>query len=127
MSETVGSGHLVSWESGFLMIGRSDAIIPMHAHYAIQIAFGAQPGRTTRDVLLGQLDEGRGDAERAAAGHRVACVDREVEHDLLELARVEQHRRQRPQVDLEPDVVAQGAGEDLADALDSSTDVDGHG
>jgi len=44
VSETVGSGHLVSWESGFLMIGRSDAIIPMHAHYAIQIAFGAQPG-----------------------------------------------------------------------------------
>ena len=44
MSEMVGSGHLVSWEGGFLMIGRSDAIIPMHAHYAIQIAFGAQPG-----------------------------------------------------------------------------------
>ena len=44
MSDTVGSGHLVSWEGGFLMIGRSDAIIPMHSHYAIQIAFGAQPG-----------------------------------------------------------------------------------
>ena len=44
MSDTVGSGHMVSWEGGFLMIGRSDAIIPMHAHYAIQIAFGAQPG-----------------------------------------------------------------------------------
>jgi AraC family transcriptional regulator len=44
VSDTVGSGHLVSWEGGFLMIGRSDAIIPMHAHYAIQIAFGAQRG-----------------------------------------------------------------------------------
>jgi AraC family transcriptional regulator len=44
VSDTVGSGHMVSWESGFLMIGRSDAIIPIHAHYAIQIAFGAQRG-----------------------------------------------------------------------------------
>ncbi|HEX7978641.1 MAG TPA: AraC family transcriptional regulator [Gemmatimonadaceae bacterium] len=44
MSDSVGSGHMVSWESGFLMIGRSTAIVPMHAHYAIQIAFGERRG-----------------------------------------------------------------------------------
>ncbi len=44
MSGTLGTGHFVSWEGGFLLIGRAMGVTPMHAHYAIQIAFGAEPG-----------------------------------------------------------------------------------
>src|SRR4051812_38315465 len=44
MSGTLGTGHFVSWEGGFLVIGRAMGVTPMHAHYAIQIAFGSEPG-----------------------------------------------------------------------------------
>ncbi len=40
-------GHFVSWDGGCLLIGRASgarAPVPMHAHYAIQIAFGVEPG-----------------------------------------------------------------------------------
>jgi AraC-like DNA-binding protein len=37
-------GHFVSWDGGCLLIGRAGGVIPVHAHYAIQIAFGASPG-----------------------------------------------------------------------------------
>jgi AraC family transcriptional regulator len=37
-------GHFVPWEGGCLLIGRAGGVIPVHAHYAIQIAFGAEPG-----------------------------------------------------------------------------------
>ena len=37
-------GHFVSWDDGCLLIGRGGGIVPVHAHYAIQIAFGAVPG-----------------------------------------------------------------------------------
>lgn len=44
MGETQGTGHLVSWDGGFLLIGHASAITPMHAHYAIQVAFGSEHG-----------------------------------------------------------------------------------
>lgn len=44
MSNQAGTGHFVSWDGGCLMIGRAHNITPMHAHYAIQIAFGSEPG-----------------------------------------------------------------------------------
>ena len=40
-------GHFVPWDGGCLVIGRGSAEmgpVPMHAHYAIQIAFGVEPG-----------------------------------------------------------------------------------
>jgi AraC-like DNA-binding protein len=37
-------GHFVPWDGGCLMIGRGGGVVPVHAHYAIQIAFGATPG-----------------------------------------------------------------------------------
>jgi AraC-like DNA-binding protein len=37
-------GHFVPWNGGCLLIGRAGGVIPVHAHYAIQIAFGAAPG-----------------------------------------------------------------------------------
>ncbi|HTK54491.1 MAG TPA: AraC family transcriptional regulator [Gemmatimonadaceae bacterium] len=44
MSDGTGIGHFVSWDGGCLVVGRAKDIVPMHAHYAIQIAFGSQPG-----------------------------------------------------------------------------------
>ncbi len=37
-------GHFVPWDGGCLFIGRDGGTVPVHAHYAIQIAFGARPG-----------------------------------------------------------------------------------
>jgi AraC family transcriptional regulator len=37
-------GHFVSWDGGCLFIGRGGGSVPVHAHYAIQIAFGSGPG-----------------------------------------------------------------------------------
>lgn len=37
-------GHFVSWNGGCLVIGRAGGVVPVHAHYAIQIAFGSEPG-----------------------------------------------------------------------------------
>jgi AraC family transcriptional regulator len=39
-----GVGRFVSWNGGCLLIGRSAGMIPTHAHYAIQIAFGSVEG-----------------------------------------------------------------------------------
>ena len=44
MSIAAGVGHFVSWEGGCLLIGRAVGVVPIHSHYAIQIAFGAEPG-----------------------------------------------------------------------------------
>ena len=37
-------GHFVPWDGGCLFIGRGGGLVPVHAHYAIQIAFGGPPG-----------------------------------------------------------------------------------
>ena len=44
MSGTAGIGHFVSWDGGCLLIGSAVGLTPRHAHYAIQIAFGSEPG-----------------------------------------------------------------------------------
>lgn len=38
------AGHFVSWDGGCLLIGHVAQSIPVHAHYASQIAFGSAPG-----------------------------------------------------------------------------------
>ena len=37
-------GRFVAWDGGCLLMGRGGAVVPVHAHYAIQIAFGVTPG-----------------------------------------------------------------------------------
>lgn len=37
-------GVFVSWDGGCLFIGHSSGIVPVHAHYALQVAFGDEPG-----------------------------------------------------------------------------------
>jgi len=37
-------GQFLSWDGGCVFITRAAAVTPMHAHYAIQIAFGAEAG-----------------------------------------------------------------------------------
>jgi AraC-like DNA-binding protein len=44
MANGAGIGHFVSWDGGCLVVGRAGSIVPVHAHYAIQVAFGSQPG-----------------------------------------------------------------------------------
>lgn len=45
MSATVGIGDFVSWDGGCLFISRRGiGIVPAHAHYATQIAFGSEHG-----------------------------------------------------------------------------------
>jgi AraC family transcriptional regulator len=39
-----GTGHFVPWDGGCLFISKTHGIVPMHAHYAIQVAFGSEPG-----------------------------------------------------------------------------------
>ena len=36
--------HFVAWDGGCLFIGRNGGVVPVHAHYAIQVAFGSTPG-----------------------------------------------------------------------------------
>jgi AraC-like DNA-binding protein len=44
MGGTAGVGHFLSWDGGCLLIGSALGLTPRHAHYAIQIAFGSEPG-----------------------------------------------------------------------------------
>jgi AraC-like DNA-binding protein len=44
MRDSVGAGDFVPWEGGCLLIGRATDVAPLHAHYAIQVAFGSTPG-----------------------------------------------------------------------------------
>ena len=44
MSSTIGAGDFIPWDGACLVIGKAFAVTPMHAHYAIQIAFGSEPG-----------------------------------------------------------------------------------
>src|SRR5688572_14173101 len=39
-----GVGHFLSWDGGCLLIGSSTGVIPLHAHYAIQITVGSEHG-----------------------------------------------------------------------------------
>jgi len=46
-------GHFVPWEGGCLFITEGAGVVPMHAHYAIQVAFCSEPGirfRTSDDA-----------------------------------------------------------------------------
>jgi AraC family transcriptional regulator len=45
MTVTIGAGNFVSWEGGCVFLSRrASAIVPLHAHYAIQVAFGSEHG-----------------------------------------------------------------------------------
>jgi AraC-like DNA-binding protein len=36
--------HFLSWDGGCVILAQAGGIVPVHAHYAIQIAFGAEQG-----------------------------------------------------------------------------------
>ena len=44
MSTVSSKGHFVSWDGGCLFLTNAAGIVPVHAHYAIQIAFGSERG-----------------------------------------------------------------------------------
>ena len=71
------------------VLGRVERLEDPLQHVGLDSRAGVADGQP--HVLAG----GAGlDRERAAVGHRVAGVDRQVDHDLLELRAVGQHRRQ---------------------------------
>jgi AraC-like DNA-binding protein len=41
---STGNGNFVSWDGGCLFVSRAHGVVPVHAHYAIQVAFGSEPG-----------------------------------------------------------------------------------
>ena len=41
---TLAFANYVSWDGGFLIISRGNGVVPVHAHYATQVAFGRRPG-----------------------------------------------------------------------------------
>lgn len=45
MTNTIGAGNFVSWDGGCLFISsRGENVVPVHAHYATQVAFGSEHG-----------------------------------------------------------------------------------
>lgn len=44
MTALRGAGHFVAWEGGCLLIGRAHDLMPLHAHYALQIGVGRSTG-----------------------------------------------------------------------------------
>jgi AraC family transcriptional regulator len=44
MGTPAGVGHFVSWDGGCLLVGQALGLTPLHAHYAIQVAFCSEPG-----------------------------------------------------------------------------------
>jgi len=44
LSRALRTNQFVSWNGGCLFIGRYGSLVPMHAHYAIQIAFAPEHG-----------------------------------------------------------------------------------
>ena len=50
-------GNFVPWDGGSLIIGRGGAVVPVHAHYALQIAFGSEPGIRFRGSERDPWDE----------------------------------------------------------------------
>ena len=51
MANIAGTGSFVSWNGGCLLIGRDiSLVVPIHSHYAIQIAFGETPGVAFRST-----------------------------------------------------------------------------
>ena len=60
-----------------------------------------------RGVIVVDLDVGGFERQRAALGHRVAGVDRQIEQDLVDLAGIGEHRAERRRrADDERDVLA---------------------
>ena len=44
MSTPGATADFVGWDGGCLFIGTASGAVPLHAHYAIQIVFGSEPG-----------------------------------------------------------------------------------
>jgi AraC family transcriptional regulator len=56
--DTIGGiGQFIPWDGACLLIGGSVGIVPLHAHYAIQVAFGSVPGLRFRTSSSGDWTE----------------------------------------------------------------------
>jgi len=57
MASVGGSGDFIPWDGGCLFIGRDVGVVPVHAHYAIQIVFGDERGVRLRTSERGEWTE----------------------------------------------------------------------
>jgi AraC-like DNA-binding protein len=55
-----GTGHYIAWDGGCVLLGRDVGLVPLHAHYAIQIAFGTERGVRFRTGEREEWTEYRG-------------------------------------------------------------------
>ena len=55
-----GTGHYIAWDGGCVLMGRDVGLVPLHAHYAIQIAFGSERGVRFRTSERAEWTEYRG-------------------------------------------------------------------
>ena len=76
MGDVVGIGDFIPWDGGCLLIGRAVAVNPSHAHYAIQVAFGSEPGVRFRT-----------DAREAWSDYDVALIPSRQPH-MMDATRV---------------------------------------
>src|SRR5262249_43613088 len=77
-------------------------------------------------VLLVELDDARREAQYAAVRHGVAGVDREIQQDLLDLARISQDEHAViGEVALDLDVLVERGSQQADDLLDRAVEVDG--
>jgi AraC family transcriptional regulator len=61
LRDIAGSGSFGSWNGGCLLIGRNiSLVVPLHAHYALQIAFGKVPGVAFRSSEREEWQQYRG-------------------------------------------------------------------
>ena len=81
--------------------------------------------RSRGGVFVVEIDVGSVDPQGAAIGHRIAGVDGEVDEDLLELARVDQHGLQvGGERAVQLDVLAERATQQLLDVAYDVVDID---
>ena len=64
-----GIGHFVPLDGACMLIGRNVGVVPEHAHYAMQIAFGSEPGVRFRTSAGGEWSEYDGAIIRSRQPH----------------------------------------------------------
>ena len=107
---------------------RSSTSGAMPQPVSVTLIFTYSPAWMSPTWLAASVTFSRGDAHHAAAVHRVARVDREIDDRIFELVRIDVGRPGfRREVDLDADPLAQRAVEQVGHAADQLIAVDALG
>jgi hypothetical protein len=129
-AEAGAAPDLLGGEEGLEHVGQGG---PIHPAPGVAYGEGGVAARchhgaaVTRGRRCGQVGHLGLDRELAAVRHRVAGVERQVEHHLLQLARVRLHRPER-RIELQrhPAVLAHGPAEHRHEPLQHLVEIDHH-